>query len=83
MIIYTIIFIIFAIILVIFSAMAVRDQNIVHSSVWLMIFLFVMAALFIFLGATLVGSIELLVYVGAVITLLIFTIMLTGGKELE
>lgn len=81
--IYTIIFIIFAIILVVLSMLTIRDKKLVHSTVYLMSFLFVLAALFIFLGASLVGSIELLVYVGAVVTLLVFTLMLTGGEEIE
>jgi NADH-quinone oxidoreductase subunit J len=43
----------------------------------------VLSANFIFLGATLIGAIELLVYVGAVSALLVFTMMITGGKEIE
>ncbi|GGM65952.1 hypothetical protein GCM10007108_00290 [Thermogymnomonas acidicola] len=81
--IYTIIYVIFAIIVIVFSILAVRDRNLIHSAIYLMIFLFVLAALFIFLGASLVGSIELLVYVGAIVTLLVFSLMLTGGKEVE
>ena len=38
---------------------------------------------FLLLGSSLVASIELLVYVGAIVTLLVFTLMLTGGKEFE
>ncbi len=81
--IYTIIFVVFAILLVVFAARAVAAKNLVHSVVWLMLFLFTMGATFIFLGTDLVGSIELLVYVGAIVTLLAFTLMLTGGKEVE
>lgn len=79
----TIIFIVFAIIMIPMALQAIRAKNLVHSSVYLMIFLFVLASSFIFLGASIVGAIELLVYVGAVVTLLIFTLMLTGGKEIE
>lgn len=79
----TIIFLVFAVILIPMALQALRAKNLVHSSVYLMVFLFVLASLFIFLGASIVGSIELLVYVGAVVTLLIFTLMLTGGKEIE
>lgn len=83
MIAYTIIFIIFAIILVPLALQTIREKNLVHSAVYLTVFLFVLASLFIFLRASIVGGIELLVYVGAVVTLLIFTLMLTGGKEIE
>lgn len=81
--IFTIIFLIFAAILVILALSTISSKNLVHSSVWLMAFLFVLSALFIFLGGSLVGAVELLVFVGAVVTLLVFTLMLTGGKEIE
>ncbi|MGC8505687.1 MAG: NADH-quinone oxidoreductase subunit J [Thermoplasmata archaeon] len=81
--IFTIIFLIFALFLVITSLEAVREKNIVHSATWLMMFLFTMGGLFIFMGASFLGAIELLVYVGAVVTLIVFTLMLTGGKEVE
>ncbi len=81
--IYTIIFLIFAALMVFFAARAVGAKNIVHSVVWLMLFLFTLSITFIYMGTDLVGSIELLVYVGAIVTLLAFTLMLTGGKEVE
>lgn len=80
---YTGIFLVFAVILVVMAAKAVQDKNIVHSASYLMFFLFAMAGLFLLLGSSLVASIELLVYVGAIVTLLVFTLMLTGGKEIE
>ena len=81
--IFTIITIIFAIILIILAAISVEQKDIVRSIIFLMAFLFVLSANFIFLGATLIGAIELLVYVGAVSALLVFTMMITGGKEIE
>lgn len=83
MIVDTIIMIILGAIMVVFAALAVYSERIVHSAVWLMLFLFTLAATFIFLGASIIGAIELLVFVGAIVTLLIFTLMLTGGKEIE
>ena len=81
--IFTIITIIFAIILIVLAAISVEQKDIVRSIIFLMAFLFVLSANFIFLGATLIGAIELLVYVGAVSALLVFTMMITGGKEIE
>ncbi len=81
--IFTIIVLIFSVFLIVFSALSVRSRNLVHGAVWLMLFMFSMAGLFVYLGTDFVASIELLVYVGAVITLLVFTLMLTGGKEIE
>lgn len=82
-IVYTGIFLVFAVILVVMASKAVQEKNIVHSASYLMFFLFTMAGMLLFLGSSLVASIELLVYVGAIITLLVFTLMLTGGKEVE
>ncbi|OWP55911.1 MAG: NADH dehydrogenase [Thermoplasmatales archaeon B_DKE] len=79
----TIITVIFGVLLIVFAVLAVNSKKIVHSAVWLMFFLFTIAASFIFLGASLVGAIELLVFVGAIVTLFVFTLMLTGGKEVE
>ncbi len=81
--IFTIIFLIFAVMLVPLAMKSVTDRNITHAAVYLMAFLFVLSASFIFLGASIVGAVELLVFIGAVVTLLVFTIMLTGGKEFE
>lgn len=83
MIYYTVIFLIFSIILIIFALRSISSRNIVHSIVWLSLFLFTLSALFFYLGSSLIGSLEILVYVGAVVTLLAFTLMLTGGKEFE
>jgi NADH-ubiquinone/plastoquinone oxidoreductase chain 6. len=81
--IFNIIAIIFGIILIILSVVSIEQKNIVRSLIFLMAFLFVLSADFIFLGATLIGAIELLVYVGAVSALMLFTMMITGGKEIE
>ncbi|HLH85798.1 MAG TPA: NADH-quinone oxidoreductase subunit J [Thermoplasmataceae archaeon] len=81
--IFTIIFLIFAVILVALSVKTVSDKTLTHSAVYLMVFLFILSALFIFLGGSIVGAIELLVFIGAVVTLLVFTLMLTGGREVE
>ena len=81
--IFTIIVLIFSVFLIVFSALSVRSRNLVHGAVWLMLFMFSMAGLFVYLGTDFVASIELLVYVGAVITLLVFTLMLTGGKDID
>lgn len=77
------IFGVFAILLIVTSIKAVQEKSLVHSAVYLMFFMFSMAGLFLFLGSSLVAGIELLVYVGAIVTLLVFTLMLTGGQEVE
>ncbi|MEM0158067.1 MAG: NADH-quinone oxidoreductase subunit J [Thermoplasmataceae archaeon] len=81
--IFTIIFLIFAVILIPLALKTVSERNLTHSAIYLMVFLFILSALFIYLGGSIVGAIELLVFVGAVVTLLVFTLMLTGGREVE
>lgn len=68
----------------IFSAiMVIRSRNIVHSAVYLAGALIGTSGLFILLKAEFVAWIQVLVYVGAVITLILFTIMLTRKGEEE
>ncbi|BAB60276.1 NADH dehydrogenase I chain G [Thermoplasma volcanium GSS1] len=81
--IYTLIFSIIAVFLIAFSVLSVKEKNITHSAIYLFLFLFILAAEFLFLGASFVAAVEILVYIGAVVTLIVFTVMLTGGKEIE
>ncbi len=81
--IFTIITVVFAAILILLAVASIEQKNIVRSLIFLMSFLFVLSADFIYLGATLIGAIELLVYVGAISALLLFTMMITGGREFE
>ncbi|MCY0851695.1 MAG: NADH-quinone oxidoreductase subunit J [Thermoplasma acidophilum] len=81
--IYTIIFSLIAIFLIAFSVMSVREKNLTHSVIYLFLFLIILAAEFLFIGASFIAAVEVLVYIGAVVTILAFTVMLTGGKEIE
>ncbi len=80
---YYIVFFIFAILLVILAFMVISSRRLIHSSIYLLIFLILLSGLFISLGLSFVGSVELLVYAGAIVTLLVFTLMLTGGEDVE
>ncbi|AGO61625.1 MULTISPECIES: NADH-quinone oxidoreductase subunit J [Ferroplasma] len=79
----TIIFFILAAIAVIMALSAISTKNLIHSSIFLLILLLMFSIIFIFLGLSFVGSIELLVYAGAVVMLIVFVLMLTGGKDVE
>lgn len=62
----------------------VTTKNVVHAALYLMVVLASVAALFLLLGAEFVGITQVLIYIGAVIVLFLFGIMLTGariGKE--
>jgi NADH-quinone oxidoreductase subunit J len=56
----------------------VLTQNIVRAAVWLLFTLAGTAGLFFLLGADFIGATQLLVYVGGVLVLVIFGVMLTA-----
>jgi NADH:ubiquinone oxidoreductase subunit 6 (subunit J) len=61
------------------SAVAVAvTQNIVRAAVWLLFTLGGTACLFFLLGADFVGAVQLLVYVGGILILVVFGVMLTA-----
>ena len=61
------------------SAIAtVVTQNIVRAATWLLFTLAGTSALFFLLGADLVGAVQLLVYVGGTLVLVVFGVMLTA-----
>jgi len=55
----------------------VRTQNVVHAALFLVVVLGGAAAQYILLGAEFVAWVQVLVYIGAVIVLFLFGIMLT------
>src|SRR5437588_7533250 len=56
----------------------VVSQNIVRSATWLLFTLAGTSGIFFLLGADLVGAIQLLVYVGGTLVLVVFGVMLTA-----
>jgi NADH-quinone oxidoreductase subunit J len=68
---------------IISSMMVVQSRKMVHSAVYLAGALIGTAGLFILLEAEFIAWVQVLVYVGAVITLILFTIMLTRKGEEE
>lgn len=61
------------------SAVAVAvTQNIVRAAVWLLFTLGGTASLFFLLGADFVGAVQFLVYVGGILILVVFGVMLTA-----
>ncbi|NCG21970.1 MAG: hypothetical protein GWP91_23385 [Rhodobacterales bacterium] len=67
--------------LLIFCAIKVATtKNLVHSVFWLAGVLLLMAAVFVILGAPFLAGIQVVLYTGGVITLMLFGIMLTQRK---
>ena len=66
------------------GAMAVVfEKNVVRMAFWLVIALGSVAGLFFLLGADFVGAVQLLIYVGGTVVLLIFGVMLTATGPLH
>ena len=61
--------------------LSVTSRNVLHAALWLVVVLGGLAGCYLVLGAELVALVQLLVYVGAVVILVLFALMLTrrGG----
>ncbi|AXH97506.1 NADH-quinone oxidoreductase subunit J family protein [Ornithinimicrobium avium] len=61
--------------------LAVTSHQVLHAGLWLVVALGGVAGCYLVLGAELVGLVQLLVYVGAIVVLILFALMLTrsGG----
>jgi len=78
-----IIFLIISIFTIISTIMVVQSRKLVHSAIYLAGTFIGTAAFFILLKAEFIAWVQVLVYVGAVVTLILFTIMLTRKGEEE
>jgi NADH-quinone oxidoreductase subunit J len=78
-----IIFFIVAALLIVSSVLVVFQRNVVHSAVALVAALFLIAILFLSLNAPMVGVLQILVYAGAIMVLILFVIMLLNPVGLE
>jgi NADH-quinone oxidoreductase subunit J len=59
------------------AVLAVTTHHLVHAALWLVVTLGTLAGCYLVLGAELVALVQLLVYVGAVVVLVLFALMLT------
>ena len=80
----TVFFWIFAIAAILAGLLTVMARNAVHSALFLISSLVSVAALFILLGAEFIAGVQILVYVGGVMVLFLFVIMLVnvGAEEM-
>ncbi len=76
-------FYILATLLVVFAILTVTAANPVRSAVYLISALLCMAGLFFLLEAEFVGAVQILVYVGGIMVLFLFVIMLVSVREME
>ena len=62
----------------VFAFLTVLSRDIFHSAIWLALTLLSIAGIYFYLDAEFLGVIQVLVYVGGIITLFIFAIKLTA-----
>jgi NADH-quinone oxidoreductase subunit J len=70
------VFYLFAFTAVLGAVMCILQRNAVVSAIWLMFSMFSLAGIFVLLGAELIGILQILVYVGAIMVVFLFVIML-------
>jgi NADH-quinone oxidoreductase subunit J len=61
--------------------LAVTSPRVLHCALWLVVCLGSLAGVYLVLGAEIVALVQLLVYVGAVVVLVMFTLMLTRAPS--
>jgi NADH-quinone oxidoreductase subunit J len=76
--IYDIIFYLFAAITLISAFFVVTSRNIVHAAFYLLFTFFGVTGIYVLLGADFVAIVQLIVYVGGILILLIFGVMITN-----
>jgi NADH:ubiquinone oxidoreductase subunit 6 (subunit J) len=59
------------------AVLAVTSRHVVHAALWLVVALGALAGDYLVLGAEMVALVQLLIYVGAVVVLVLFALMLT------
>lgn len=67
-----------AVAIVVSAILVVTLRNMFHSVLALVVVLFCIAGIYLFLNAEFLALIQILIYVGAIVTLIIFVIMLTA-----
>jgi len=76
-------FYVFAVLAVIMSLMVVTRRKAVHSAIFLILAFICFAATYVIMNAELLAAIQVLVYAGGVVGLIIFVIMLVKAEEDE
>lgn len=76
--IYDVIFYLFAILTLGSGYLVVTSKNIVHAAFYLLFTLFGVAGIYVLLGADFLAIVQIMVYVGGILILLLFGVMLTN-----
>ncbi|HUQ00459.1 MAG TPA: NADH-quinone oxidoreductase subunit J [Aeromicrobium sp.] len=70
-------FIVMSVIAIGSAVLAVGSRHLIHAALWLVVTLGAVAGAFLLMGAELLAWVQVLVYVGAVVVLIVFALMLT------
>lgn len=70
-----------ALLTVVSAVLVLTTKNIMHSCIFLLGSLIGIAGLYATLGADFVAVTQVMVYVGGIVILMLFAVMLTGGKD--
>lgn len=73
----TVVFAALGLVTLVSAFLVVTSDQIVHAALWLVVTLGALAALYVLLAAELVAWVQVLIYVGSVVVLLLFALMLT------
>jgi len=76
-------FYIFAGIAIISAVMVVTNKNILHAALFLILAFFCVAAIYIILRAEFLAAVQVLLYVGAIMALFVFTILLINVMQAQ
>ena len=79
----TIVFLVAAVIAVVFSVFAIALRNPIKNVLSLVVVFFAMAAIFAVLGMDFLAAIQIIVYSGAILVLFLFVIMLLNLRSVE
>lgn len=75
---YDYIFYLFAVITVVSAVFVVTSKNIIHAAFSLLLTFFGVSGVYVLLGADFIAIVQIMVYVGGILVLLIFGVMLTN-----
>jgi NADH-quinone oxidoreductase subunit J len=74
-------FYITSVIAVISTVMVITNHNLIHALLYLVVSFLAVAVVFYLLGAPFVAALEVIIYAGAIVVLIIFVIMMLNLKE--
>ncbi len=77
----TVVMIIFGVLTLLSACGVVFSRRSLHSALWLVATLFLVAVHFALLGADFVAALQIMIYAGAIMVLVVFTIMLLGLEK--